>query len=124
MIVEQKLKAPTRRKRGRQPKASEDQPASSAISMCSCARGFALLGCLFRPTGVTPEKLASTVVPTGFVLLDAFADTSTTIKRTQAVKFIAQQSVPKNLAVAIDTITFWNTVSSHIRLRHTLIMQV
>ena len=71
-----------------------------------------------------PKKLASTVIPTNFVLSDAFADTSTTIKQMQAVKFITQQSVPKDLAVSINTVTFWSTVSSHIRPRHTLIMQV
>ena len=90
-----------------------------------------LLGSEFHSHGLfilthrhNPKKLASTVVPTDFVLLDAFADTSTTIKRMQAVKFIAQQSVPEDLAVSIDTVTFWSAVSSHIRPRHTLIMQV
>ena len=47
VIAEQKLKAPTGRKRGHQPKASEDQPTSSAISMCSWAQSFTLMGCLF-----------------------------------------------------------------------------
>ena len=47
VIAEQKLKAPTRQKHGCQPKASKDQPTSSAISMCSWAQSFALMGCLF-----------------------------------------------------------------------------
>lgn len=80
------------------------------------------MGRLVRPLGTTPKKLASTVVPTDFVLLDAFADTSTTTKQMQAVKFIAQQSAPEDLAVVIDTVTFWNTVGSHIQPRHTLMM--
>lgn len=123
MIIEQKLKAPTGQKCRCQPKAINDQPTSSSASMCSWAHGFALMGCLFQPTCMSPKKLASTVVPTDFSLLDAFADISTAIKWMQTVKFIAQQSVPKELAVAINTVTFWNAVSSHIRHRCTLIMQ-